>query len=487
MLKTRTRRRLLAAGLVLVASYLLLLIPDRELPRATGAGQEPFAWNRDAFWSGLEQQFVEARSTGCELLSTNIEARLLDVSNRIAGLHSAELSPDAGELDRLEDSLFELAPLVAACPQWLEQYAGAVCRAQAAVKLQSERWDPGDPAARARLYRMLSGTRMALEEAMLQAPTNASFPSLTVTSDEPSACPYIVRYGVKVHSGDLLVSRGGAPTSALIARGNDFPGSFSHVALLHVGETGEAHIIESHIECGVTVSSIEDYLKDKKLRILVLRLRSDLPAMRADPLLPHKAAQAALREARGRHIPYDFAMDHNDPATQFCSEVASSAYARQGIRLWLARTRISSPVVAGWLASVGVRYFETEEPADLEHDPQLRIVAEWRDRETLFKAHVDDAVTDAMIEQGRPGEGLSYSHWLLPFARVSKAYSVVLNLLGGVGPVPEGMTATQALRVDRFQRRHEAMAERLLAKAAEFRERKGYTPPYWELVRMARE
>ena len=34
-------------------------------------------------------------------------------------------------------------------------------------------------------------------------------------------------------------------------------------------------------------------------------------------------------------------------------------------------SRISSPGVARWLAAFGVRRFETQEPSDLEYDPQL--------------------------------------------------------------------------------------------------------------------
>src|SRR5262249_42057408 len=161
--------------------------------------------------------------------------------------------------------------------------------------------------------------------------------------------------------------------------------SFSHVALLYVDEkSGAASVIESHIECGVKTSSFADYLQDKKLRILALRLRADLPAMRTDPMLPHAAASAALNDSGHRHIPYDFAMDYRDPEKQFCSEVASAAYGSRNIHLWTGPTFISDPVVSAWLASVGVRHFETQAPADLEYDPQLRVVAEWRDRAALL-------------------------------------------------------------------------------------------------------
>src|SRR5262249_51800349 len=151
-------------------------------------------------------------------------------------------------------------------------------------------------------------------------------------------------HGVRLHSGDVLVSRGASPTSALIARGHDLPGNFSHIALLHVdAERGEARLIEAHIESGVVVSRLEDYLGDRKLRILVLRPRADLPEILADPLLPHHAATQALAEVRARHIPYDFAMDARDHRAQFCSELAAAAYERCGLRLWPGLSSISSP------------------------------------------------------------------------------------------------------------------------------------------------
>src|SRR5512142_617542 len=127
---------------------------------------------------------------------------------------------------------------------------------------------------------MLYGRRTAVKEAILQTPAEFRPPSLLMETDEPSATPSAQLLGVKIHSGDILVSRGTVPTSALIARGNDFPGNFSHVALAYVDSTtGRLSLIESHIEKGVAVASAEQYLGDAKFRILVLRLRSDLPAL----------------------------------------------------------------------------------------------------------------------------------------------------------------------------------------------------------------
>src|SRR5262245_50019999 len=236
---------------ILVVLYLLLLIPQPSAAPPAGAGKSPFTWNRDAFWTELEHKLVEARAAGCERLTDRITARMAEADQLLTELRGTNLPPEAKEFERLQTDVFELGALVAICPGRLGDFAGLVERTRSVVKRQSEQWDIHSRVASERLYEMLFGARMALEEVMLQS-TNAAAAVLTQGEDEPSQTPVFVTHGVRLHSGDILVSRGGAPTSALIARGNDHPGVFSHVALLHVDEkTGQATVIESHIECGV--------------------------------------------------------------------------------------------------------------------------------------------------------------------------------------------------------------------------------------------
>jgi hypothetical protein len=237
----------------------------------------------------------------------------------------------------------------------------------------------------------------------------------------------------------------------------------------------------------VSVRSIEAYLVETKLRIMVLRLRADLPSLRADPLLPQKAAAHSLSNSLARHISYDFAMDHADPEKQFCSEVVAVAYRSVGIPLWMNLSHLSTPGVISWLAALGVRYFETQEPSDLEYDSQLCVVAEWHDPTALFRDHVDNAVLDAMLEAAERGVPLRYQQWKLPGARLAKAWSVVGNWFGRIGPVPEGMSATVALRVQQLKADHAVARECVLLAADKFKVEQGYPPPYWELLRLARE
>jgi hypothetical protein len=483
----RARR---VAGRVLLALacfYLLLLIPEPRPPMPKGAGKESFRWQRDAFWTELEAQFQQMRAQDCAKLAASINHSLAEIQRQLDAVTAARLPPDAPVFDALETNLFQLAPMLGACPERLPEFLQAFARMRGVVKRQSESWAMDSREARERLYRSLYGGRAAVEEVMLQAPRDRVQP-LLAGEDEPSVTPSAVVRGVTLHSGDMLVSRGGAATSALIARGNDFTGNFSHVALVHVDETTHAvSVIEAHIECGVAVAPVEKYLDGTKLRIMVLRLRADLPPLVADPRLPHQAATRALHEATSRHIPYDFAMDYTDPTRQFCSEVASAAYQPSGVKLWMGVSHLSTPGVTAWLSALGVRHFETQEPSDLEYDPQLRVVAEWRDPETLFQDHVDNAVIDVMLERAEAGEPLGHNRWLLPFVRGLKAWSLVKNGLGATGPIPEGMSATTALRVDWLKTNHAGIRTRLLERAEQFKADRNYVPPYWELVRLARE
>jgi len=119
-------------------------------------------------------------------------------------------------------------------------------------------------------------------------------------------------------------------------------------------------VIEAHIERGVAVSTADAYLRDKKLRIMVLRLRSDLAPLVADPSLPHRAASLALERARSGRVAYDFEMEYTDPSKLFCSEVASSFYGELGVRLWMGLSTISATGLRRWLSAFGVRHFETQ-------------------------------------------------------------------------------------------------------------------------------
>lgn len=481
------RRNVVRGGAVaLLALVAALFTPERAPSVSPHPDRNPFVWGQDDVWAALEQDFDDARERGCEDSTAAIDAGLAGLDATLDRVEARELTPSSSVLETLEGQLFEVAPLTGACPSRVPELIERTTRLRRAVKAHSTGWNMSRTASRDRLYRLLYGSRAAIEELLLQMPEDEA-PSIVMGTEEPSEAPSFELRGVTLHSGDVLLSRGGAPTSAFIARGNDYPGNFSHVALLHVAEDGTPHVIESHIESGVGIFTAEHYFEDTKLRIMVLRLRADHPALARDPMLPHRAATDAFATATANHMAYDFAMDFGDPSSQFCSEVAYAAYQPHGVRLWTGLTSMSGEGLTRWLSRFGVRYFETLGPSDLEYDPQMRVVAEYRDMDTLYDDHLDNAVLDVMLEGAEQGDEIGYNYAQLPLARLAKAYSLVLNLFGRPGPVPEGMSATTGLRVAWLQERHGAIRTGLERRADGYRAEHGRRPAYWTLVRLAHE
>ncbi len=475
----------------LIIIALLLLFAVLSIPSPLGAappaeaGREPYVWDQDAYWQQLEENFLAARARGCDGIRESVEKQQAELDGLIAALDAGEGRADDPQWDQLEKTYFELAAEVAACPELVDEFSKRYNRIRNLSKLKSRAWDLDDLDSKNRIYRLLYGGRTAFDEVIVQA-RSRSLATLHV-NESPSATPSVEKFGVSIHSGDMVVSRGGAPTSALIARGSDRPGNFSHVSMVHVSEEGQISTIEAHIEIGVAISPIEKYMQENNMRLLLLRPRADIPQMQQDPMLPHKAATYVKERAEREYIAYDFEMNYTDHSKLFCSEVASSAYEHEGVTLWTDMSSISAQGLRNWLYDFGVRHFITQEPSDLEFDPQLDVVAEWRDYDRLVKARVDNATTDVMLERANAGVRLIFPWYQLAPGRLLKAYSKLRNLMGKPGPVPDGMSATAALRNVFMSKRHEVYAAELTKKEQAFTAEQGYPPPYWQLVELARE
>lgn len=468
------------------ALYLVLLIPDRDPGKVQQPAGHPFTWNRDAFWKKLEADYSDVRSMDRAIVRK--ESDLLFDRLELGFKHASKPEVTATDTSfmAIADNFFAEAALVAAHPEMRDSLLRYCSKMRKLVKEHSALWDFNERATRDAVYALLYGMRAAVEEVLLQTDT-IPFNAVLPVMEESSSTPAVNILGIPVHSGDLLLSRGGAEVSALISRGNDYPGNFSHVALVYVDDkTGKASLVEAHIERGVAISSVEQYLKDTKLRFMVMRPKAALPQLVKDPFLPQQAARLAYEEALSRHIPYDFKMDFNDSSALFCSEVASFAYKKMGIRLWQYPSVISSAGAVNWLHAFGVEHFVTQMPSDLEYEPQLSVVAEWRDPETLWKDHMDNAVMDVLFEKADAGLAIGYDHWKLPLVRVVKLWCMAMNLFGKTAIIPEGMSATQALKNQRFVEMYKRLKERTEAACKAFRQTHHYNPPYWEMVSIAR-
>ena len=173
-------------GLAVAAGVLCLLLlipgPDPQVPASNGT--QPFAWNRDAFWTLLETQFREARARGCEPLRQDIDREFALVRRLIGAIDNESVGPDDPRWVEIETSLFHVAPWVAACPERLLDETMLVTSVQgdrqatvgfqtmlvtsvrATVKRQSAHWDMDSSSAREQIYRLLCGGGGSAGEAL---------------------------------------------------------------------------------------------------------------------------------------------------------------------------------------------------------------------------------------------------------------------------------------------------------------------------------
>jgi len=480
--KRKTLRTLLATGSL---AALGLAVPASQPVLDIAGDATPFRWDAEALFSDLQREF--ARLQDVTLDSAGAYAAVLEAEGAASlALIASSASTPTGALEALAERQFRYGVLAAAHPSLMPAAEAFILRARVDV-MRAAAWWPADRETHSALYRVVFGGRIAIEEALVQ--TGPVLPALVEVEAIASETPWIEVEGVRVHSGDILLSRGGAPTSALIARGSDYANTFSHAALAHVDpDTGVGTVIESLIETGTVLTTVEEYLASRKHRVLVLRLRPDLPSLMDDPQLPHRAASGMLARLLEAPAAYDFAMDWEDPERMFCSEVIYHAYRSEGVDLWSIRSDMTAPGLVRWLGSMGVREFSTLVPSDLEYDARLRAVAEWRDVDALMDYRLDNAITDALLTVADGGVDLGYSAVTLPLIRLLKGVSVAQSALGARPVIPKGMSADAALRVRALVSTvSPTLKDVIRIRESDFFEANGYRAPYWTLVELAIE
>ncbi len=208
---------------------------------------------------------------------------------------------------------------------------------------------------------------------------------------------------VRLQSGDILLSRGNANVSALIARMADEDTQFSHMAMVYVEpETHETFTIEAHIEVGAKIFPIGEWLKDGKVRTVIFRQKDPIRGAVAARYLYERVKNA---QDAGRPVRYDFPFDMNDHRDLFCSEVVRQGYefASAGTFLVPAFPSSFSMKNRDLLERLGITVQESFLPEDIEMDPRFDLIAEWRDFSKIGDAIRKDAIMDAIyhwMEEG---------------------------------------------------------------------------------------
>jgi len=211
--------------------------------------------------------------------------------------------------------------------------------------------------------------------------------------------------GVKdLKSGDVILTRGNAYSSAAIARIGKNDMQFSHLSLVYEDENGKLWTSEAHIEIGSVIAPIETHIEQGNARTVVFRFN--------DAEMAHKAAKNMYEIVKKRmdkkdNIQYDFGMDYSDESKLFCSEIIYWGYrnASEGkLDIPMYKTKFSKDLVS-FLTVMGIKIseenyekFDTFAPGDIQFDPRFEMVAEWRNPTKMKDSRIKDMILTKMFE-----------------------------------------------------------------------------------------
>jgi len=199
-------------------------------------------------------------------------------------------------------------------------------------------------------------------------------------------------------SGDIILSRGNAYSSAAIARIGAVDTQFSHLTLVYRDDSGKLFTVEAHIEIGNITAEIHEHLESLNAREVVFRF--------GDAKMAHKAAKmmyekVKTRQDRKDNIRYDFGMDYKDNSKLFCSEVIYDGYqiASEGkLNFPKFKTKFNRGLIP-FLETLGIAVnaqnvdtFDTFAPGDIEFDPRVELVAEFRNPAKVRDIRMKDAI-----------------------------------------------------------------------------------------------
>ena len=209
-----------------------------------------------------------------------------------------------------------------------------------------------------------------------------------------------------LRSGDIILSRGNAYTSAAIARigTNDF--QFSHVSFVYKDPASpEIFTTEAHMEIGSVTAPIIGHINRLNSREAVFRYY--------DPEISHLASKHiydrvwALQKDK-KTIPYDFTMNYKDDEKVYCSEIISGAFKhvlKDEDYFPMYKSKFS-PGMVPFLNIIGVPVtketigdFDAFAPADIQFDPRLELVAEWRNPKKMEESRTKDFILTKIFER----------------------------------------------------------------------------------------
>lgn len=275
--------------------------------------------------------------------------------------------------------------------------------------------------------------------------------------------------GVMFRTGDVLLVRGRHHNSAAIARIGDVDSQFSHLGIVYVEPDGKAWVVESLIEEGATINTLDHALSHGLGRAVLYRHNNAARAEAAAAMICSHIRKTKLGKLP--HIPYDFSMRLEGYKELFCSKLVRQAYDEGSAGTYMLPTFKSHLEMenSDFFRRIGVKAVETFAPGDIEIEPGFDLVAEWQDYRVTSALRLQDMIMTKIFEWMETHGYKFHEDFLMVligiFGRLSGRFSdAVKDLLADIVPkVPANMSRRTIQTVAMLHKTAEPILARLVA------------------------
>ncbi len=199
-----------------------------------------------------------------------------------------------------------------------------------------------------------------------------------------------------IKSGDILLVRASSFVSAIIARIGDDDGQYSHGAMIYINDKGKIYVIEALISKGLVIVPYEEWRENNHhARTLLFRHDNEKLAKIASQKL-HDSIQGRWKV--NDLMLYDFQMNDSDSKQFFCSEVVQHAFVLAGDdTMPTFKTSFKAFQNHSFLNELTIGVDEAFAPSDLEVEPHINLVAEWRNYDATKNARIEDVIETKIL------------------------------------------------------------------------------------------
>ena len=100
----KNKKHIIKLLLILLVSYFVLMIPDFQNKTIIKMNAAPIAWNNDAAWQILENNFTAAKKLHSNEVDSTIQLLFIKEEQLLKTIASDKLNPSNSSLDELLDN-----------------------------------------------------------------------------------------------------------------------------------------------------------------------------------------------------------------------------------------------------------------------------------------------------------------------------------------------------------------------------------------------